>query len=146
MGMVMKRAMASNNNGDNNNDHDNNNNRDNNNDQDDSGNEDNNTKDNDNNEDDDNNDEYKHSVAAAVSCFIGSGGISGGNRGVIGGGGFGRWRVVTVVGLAVADGSGGACSGCKPRRLCLKKLMGSQAMTNDVMDIQGKAGVGGGGG
>jgi hypothetical protein len=43
--------------------------------------------------------------------FVGGGGVSGSNPGGVGGGGFGGWRVVVVVGLAVADGSGGACSG-----------------------------------
>ncbi len=48
------------------------------------------------------------------------------------------------VGVLVADSREGACSGFKPSGRCLKRLIGSLAMANDAMDLQGKAGARGG--
>jgi hypothetical protein len=136
----MKRVMASSNDD---NDHNNEDDRDNNDNNDYSSNEYNNANnDNDNDEDSGNEDEVKVGVAAAAVGFVHSGSISGGDCGGVGGGGFGGWRVVVVVGLVVVDGRGGACSRCEPSARCLKRLMGSQAMVNDAMDVQGKAGWG----
>ncbi len=110
--MATKMAMASNN--DNNDNHNNNNNRDNNDDQDNNDNKDNNKDDNadnnnkgnydnDDNEDNSDDNEDKDGVAAVVGGFVGVGSICGGNCGGVGGGSIGRWWVVAVVGLAVAD-------------------------------------------
>jgi hypothetical protein len=115
MSMTTKRAMVSD---DNDNNHRNNNDRDNNDDQDDNSNKDNNdndntendnkVNDNDNNQDDGNDNEDEDSTATAAGGFVGNGGIGGDNCGGVGGGSFGRWKVVAVMGLAVVDGGGGA--------------------------------------
>jgi hypothetical protein len=137
---------------DNNNDNDNkdnqvyNDNKDNSDDQDNSGNEDDDTNNDEDDEDNGNDNEDKDSTAVAAGGFVSGGGVSGGNCGGVGGGGFGRWWVVVVVGLAGADSSGGAPSRREPCGRCLKRLMGSRAMANEAIDIQGKAGAGGRGG
>jgi hypothetical protein len=49
-------------------------------------------------------------------------------------------------GGAVVDGGKGTHSWCKPSRWCLKRCMGSRAMANDAMDVQGAKLVWEGGG
>jgi hypothetical protein len=100
MSMGTKRAMASD---DNNNDHNNNSNRDNNYNQGNSskkGDDTSDDKDNKNNGNG-NKDGIAAAAAAVVSGFVSSISVSGGDCGGIGGGGFGRWRVVAVVGVVV---------------------------------------------
>jgi hypothetical protein len=123
--MATKRAMVSNNNEDyNNNDHGNNNDREINNNQEDSSNKDDEAHEDDDDEDDGDEDENKGSAAVAAGNFFGGGSISGGDRGSVGGSNFCGWRVVAVVGLAVADSSLCNCRGCEPSRWFLKRLMG----------------------
>jgi hypothetical protein len=112
--------------------------------QDNSGNKDDNADNNGNNEDEGNNNEDKDSTAAVAGSFVGGGGGGGGDSGGIGGGSFGGWREVAVVSLVVGDRAGGACSGHKPSGGCLERLIGSQFMANDAMDVQAKAISGGG--
>jgi hypothetical protein len=110
--MAMQRVMASNDDDDGNNNQDNNEDRDNNDNQDNRGDKD----DDDNNEDDGDDVEDKDSAAVAAGGFVGNGRISGVDCGGVGGEGFGGWRVVAVVGLAVADGIGGARIGQETNR------------------------------
>jgi hypothetical protein len=136
MVMATKKMMASNYDNEDKDDYANEDYRDNYDGQDDSSYEVNDADDNLNNEDDGDNDDDKDSAVVVVGGFV----SGGGNCGGIGCGRIGRWRVVVVVGLAVADGNGGTCSGCVPSGRCLKRLMGSRAMANDAMDVQGPGG------
>jgi hypothetical protein len=113
--MAMLRVMANNDDDNGNNNQDNDEDRGNNDNQDNRGDKD----DDDNNEDDGDDDEDKDSAAVAAGGFVGNGRISGVDCGGVGGGGFGRWGVVTVVGLAVADGIGGTHIGQETNRWCL---------------------------
>jgi hypothetical protein len=113
MVMVTKRAMASNGNNDV---------RDNNGNQDNSGNKDynaatdaaaaanvaNDDDDNDN-KDNVNENEDKDGAVVATGCFVGSGSISGGNRGGVGGGGFDGGQVVVVVGIVLCRTTTAMC-------------------------------------
>jgi hypothetical protein len=98
MAMVTKRAMASNNDDDG---HNNDSNRDKTYNQDNSGYKDEDANDDDNNKDNGKDDEDNDSMVAAAGGFVGSGSISGGNCGGIGGSGFGRLWVVAVVGVVI---------------------------------------------